>query len=200
MTPGSWTPRRTTEERGALVAWFMNPRYPIRALAVARESWSHAAVIDPPRIVRLEPLPIAVLPLVVARAEIQHVMGPGLAELRAAVEAQEVAVTGPWFTHHRRITPELFDFEIGLAVERPIEAAGRVVPSVRPAMTAAQAVHRGGFEALGAAWGELGAWIAREGHVAATDLWERYLVGPESSPRPEEWATELTRPLVDRAG
>ena len=60
----------------------------------------------------------------------------------------------------------------------------------------AQAVLHGGYEGLGAAWMELNAWIAAEGHTPAPDYWERYVAGPESSPDPAAWRTELSRPLV----
>jgi hypothetical protein len=39
------------------------------------------------------------------------------------------------------------------------------------------------------------AWIV-EGHTPGPDLWERYIAGPESSPAPATWRTELNRPLV----
>lgn len=38
-------------------------------------------------------------------------------------------------------------------------------------------------------------WIAASGHTPAEDLWERYAAGPESSPDPATWRTELIRPL-----
>lgn len=50
------------------------------------------------------------------------------------------------------------------------------------------------YEGLGAAWGEFGAWIAAQGHTPAPDLWESYVTGPESSPDPATWRTELTQP------
>ena len=28
-------------------------------------------------------------------------------------------------------------------------------------------------------------------------LWERYVIGPESSPDPADWRTELVQPLVE---
>jgi hypothetical protein len=31
--------------------------------------------------------------------------------------------------------------------------------------------------------------------VQAEDIWETYLVGPDSSSHPEDWRTELVRPL-----
>ena len=61
---------------------------------------SEIAVIEPLRILQTSPQLTASIPLRVPREEIRNVMGPGLAELKAAVAAQNVAITGPWFTHH----------------------------------------------------------------------------------------------------
>jgi hypothetical protein len=43
-------------------------------------------------------------------------MGPGLRELMAAVAAQGIAPTGPWFSNHLRMDPDIFDFEISVPV------------------------------------------------------------------------------------
>ncbi len=54
----------------------------------------------------------------------------------------------------------------------------------------------GDYEGLGAAWEEFDAWVAAEGHTPRGDLWERYVVGPESNPDPAAWRTERNRPLT----
>ena len=152
-------------------------------------------MLDTPEIVRLPRRLIAVVRLTVPRSEIRSVMGPGLGELKSAVAAQGVAAGGPWFTHHLRIDPTVFDFEIGVPVTAPVAPTGRVTPGEWPAMTVARAVYRGPFEGLGAAWGEFDRWVAANGHAAAGDLWECYVAGPESSRDPADWRTELNRPV-----
>jgi effector-binding domain-containing protein len=153
-------------------------------------------MLEQPQITRTVARPIAVLRLTVPRAEIQNVMGPGHRELMAAVAAQGVAPAGPWFTHHLRMDPARFDFEIGVPVAAPISAAGRVEPSQWPAATVARTVYQGPYEGLASAWGEFMTWIAAEGHTPAPDLWECYVAGPESGPDPAAFRTELTRPLL----
>ncbi len=46
------------------------------------------------------------------------------------------------------------------------------------------------------AWEELDTWIEVEGHTLAPDLWESYVTGPESSPDPLAWRTELNHRLL----
>jgi effector-binding domain-containing protein len=153
-------------------------------------------MLEKPQIVQSDAQPAAVIRFTIPRAEIQQVMGPGMAELRATVAAQGIAPAGPLFSHHLRMDPEIFDFEIGVPVATPVSAAGRVQPGELPAAMVARTVYRGGFEGLGAAWGEFGDWITTEGHMPAPDFWECYVAGPESSPDPAEWRTELNRPLI----
>ena len=139
----------------------------------------------------------AVIRFTIPRAEIRTVMGPGMGELMATVAAQGVVPVGSLYSHHFRMDPEIFDFEIGVPVSAPVTVAGRVNPGELPASRVARTVYHGGHEGLGSAWGELNAWIATEGHAPASDLWECYVSGPESCPDPATFRTELNRPLLD---
>jgi effector-binding domain-containing protein len=153
-------------------------------------------MIDTPQIVQAAAHPAAIIHITVARSEIQSVMAPGYQELMATLADQGIAPAGPWYTHHLRMDPEIFDFEIGVPVAGPVAPAGRVVAGELPAATVAQTVYHGGYEGLGEAWGAFEAWLAAEGHAAGPDLWERYVAGPEASPDPAEWRTELNWPLA----
>ena len=144
-------------------------------------------------------LPTAVVHVTCPRSEIQNVMGPGLTELMDTLADQGVAPTGPWFTHHLRMDPDVFDFEIGVPVDGPVSPAGRVVPGELPAARVARTIYHGGYEGLGDAWGEFRDWIVAHGHTPAADLWEVYVTGTESTDDPAELATELTQPLTDGA-
>jgi len=153
-------------------------------------------VLDKPEIARTIVQPAAIIRITVPRNEIQNVMGPGYSELMDTIAAQGVAPAGPWFTHHLRMDPEIFDFEIGVPISAPISTAGRVVAGELPAATVARTVYHGDYEGLGAAWAEFDAWISAEGHTTSPNLWERYVAGPESNPDPATWRTELNRPLA----
>jgi len=154
-------------------------------------------MIDKPQIVHTAAQHTAIIHLTIPREEIQNVMGPGLSELMAAVAAQGVSPTGPWFDHHLRMDPDIFDFEIGLPVTSPISPSGRVQPGQLPAARVARTIYHGGYEGLGSAWGELDAWITAQGHIPGPDLWECFVAGPESNPDPASFRTELNRPLSD---
>jgi effector-binding domain-containing protein len=89
----------------------------------------------------------------------------------------------------------VFDLDVGIPVDGPVAPAGHVRAGGLPGGRAARAVYRGPYEALASAWGELGAWIAAAGHRPGAAVWESYLVGPETTPDPAEWRTELVRLL-----
>lgn len=153
-------------------------------------------MIDTPQITHTAVQLTAMIHLTIPREDIRNVMGPGISEVMAAVAAQGLVPAGPWLTHHLKMAPDIFDFEISVPVTAPVAPVGRVRPGQLPAVRVARTVYHGGYEGLGDAWGQFGAWIAAQGHKAAPDLWEVYLAGPESSPDPTTFRTELNRPLV----
>ncbi|WP_091682563.1 GyrI-like domain-containing protein [Methylocapsa palsarum] len=154
-------------------------------------------MIEPLRIIETAPRLTAFISVRIPREEIRNVMGPGLAELRAAVAAQNIVVTGPWFTHHLRRPDEIFDFEISVPVAAPVAPVNRTNPGQWPAMRVARTIYHGGYEGLGAAWGEFMGEIKAAGRRTADDLWECYLIGPETSADPAAWRTELSKRLVE---
>ena len=83
-------------------------------------------MIDPPEIVSTGAQQTAVIRLTIPRAEIQKVMGPAIGEVLGTVAAQGLTPTGPVFSHHFAMSPETFDFEVGVPVASTVMAFGRV--------------------------------------------------------------------------
>ena len=152
-------------------------------------------MIDTPQITQTTAQLLALIHVTIPRDEVQSITGPGLQELMVVVKAQQIGPAGPWFTHHLKMDPAVFDFEICVPVTAPVATVGRVRPGDMPVVKVAQAIYRGPYEGLGGAWGEFTAWLAANGHATHRDLYESYLVGPESSPDPSTWCTELSKPL-----
>jgi len=148
-----------------------------------------------PEIVQTIAQTAAVIHLAIPRNEMMKAFGPAVGELMAALAAQGVQPIGAVFAHHLKMSPDIFDFELGVKVAAPVKAAGRVQPGELPAAKVARAVYSGPYEGLPAAWSEFAAWIKANGHEQADDLWELYTVGPQSTPDPAGWRTELNRPL-----
>ncbi|NOT10911.1 MAG: AraC family transcriptional regulator [Methylococcaceae bacterium] len=151
-------------------------------------------MLDAPQVILTDELLTVVIHLTIPRAEISHVMGPAIAEVMSTITAQGVDIVGPCFSFHPQRPTETFDFEVGFPVNIPITPAGRVKMSKLPAAKIVRTIYRGGYEGLGVAWGEFYTW---KGFSVQDSLWECYLSGPESSPDPDKWCTELNCQLTE---
>jgi effector-binding domain-containing protein len=152
-------------------------------------------VLDTPQIVQTTAQTAAVIHLSVPRGDMMKVFGLAVGELMAALAEQGIKPEGAIFAHHLKMSADNFDFELGLRVSTPIKAIGRVKPGELPAAKVARTVYSGPYEGLPAAWSEFNKWIKANGYDQADDLWELYSIGPQSTPDPEGWRTELNRPL-----
>ncbi len=155
-------------------------------------------MIDTPHITDTAAQLVAFIHLTIPRDDIRQVMGPAISEVFSVLAVQGITPTGPWFTHHLRRPNNSFDFKVSVPVATPVIASGRVHPGELPARKkVARTIYSGPYENLGEAWGQLIAWITDNGYTRATDLWECYLVGPESSSDSADFRTELNQPLED---
>jgi effector-binding domain-containing protein len=154
-------------------------------------------MIAAPQIIKTEAQEAAVIRLTIPRSEMMKAFGPAVSELMSTLAAQGVEPIGAVFAHHMKITQDTFDFELGVKVSVPVKATGRVRPGQLPAAKVARTVYSGPYDGLPSAWGEFNNWMNANGHEQAADLWEVYSVGPQSSPDPANWRTELNRPLTN---
>jgi effector-binding domain-containing protein len=129
-------------------------------------------MIDTPQIIQTTAQQPAIIHFSIPRREIRTVMGPGIGEVMAAVKAQDIGPAGPWFTHHLKMDPATFDFEICVPVTAPITPVCRGKAGQWPAMKVARTMLHGGYAGLGAAWGEFSSWIEANGHTTGADLYE----------------------------
>lgn len=153
-------------------------------------------MLDTPKIEKIDAQAVAVVRLTIPREEIVKQMRPAIEEVFGALATQKISPIGPVFSHHFRMDPAIFDFEVGVPVGSPIIASGRVIPSQLPAVTVARVNYFGPYEGLGEAWVEFCNWMRAEKLHVSPDLWERYVKGPESGEDPSTWRTELIRPLT----
>lgn len=153
-------------------------------------------MIETPQVIEAPAQLVALIHIETPRSTMQQVMGPGIREAMAAVQAQGVGPVGPWFAHHLKMTPEAFDFEICVPVSAPVTAVGRVKPGQRPTLRLVRTLYHGPYEGLGGAWHEFTRWTEANGYKTAGDLYECYIVGPESGPDSADWRTELSRPVI----
>jgi effector-binding domain-containing protein len=154
-------------------------------------------MLEAPQIVQSIAQLTAFIHLTIPRHDIQNAMGPAMGELMATIAAQGIAPAGPVFSHHLKMTPDIFDFEVSVPVATAVVPTGRVKSGQMPPRKVARTVYQGPYEGLGLAWGEFNDWIAIKGFKADIDLWECYLTNPNSNPDPSTYRTELNSPLLD---
>lgn len=153
--------------------------------------------LDRPQIVQTAAQKTAVIHLITPRDTIRAVMGDAYNELMAVIARQGVSPAGPWFTHHLRKDPEVFDFEIGVPIAHDISPEGRVTNGELPPRRVARTIYHGDYEQLGDAWAEFDQWMTTNRHYPAADLYEQYLIGPETISDSESWETELVQPVTN---
>jgi effector-binding domain-containing protein len=82
-------------------------------------------------------------------------------------------------------------------VSVPVSPSRRVKSGERPVIRVVQTVYHGSYEGLPAALGEFHEWIEQSGLKWAPNIWECYVVTPDSEPKPSKWQTELNRVLLN---
>lgn len=138
----------------------------------------------------------AVIHLDIPRSAMMQQFGPAVGELLGVLQAQGIEPVGGVFAHHLKMSPDTFDFELGVKVTKPVQPIGRVKRGALPATRVARTIYSGSYEGLPGAWQEFSSWIRSKGLATAPGLWELYSVGPQSSPNPADWRTELNQPLL----
>lgn len=146
---------------------------------------------DSPRLVEHDERTTAVVAGVVPMDELADFFDRSFGALGAALAAQGVEPTGPAFGRYRGAPTDVADLEVGFPTAAVIDTAGDVVASTLPGGTVATVAHRGSFDGLGPAWGELFAWAATQGVAPTGDMWEVYVTEPSPDMDPDDLVTEL---------
>src|SRR3979409_2508075 len=94
-----------------------------------------------PQIIKTDAQQAAVIPRTSPRRGLMKLFGPAVGELMAPLAAQGVEPVGAVFAHHLKMSPDNFDFELGVKVSAPVRATGRVRPGQLPAVKVARTVY-----------------------------------------------------------
>ena len=152
-----------------------------------------------PRLTRTEPVAAAVVRGAVAADGLVAFFDRSFALLAAQLRAQGLAPTGPAHALYRRVAPEGWDLEVGFPVDRPVTAAGGVVPGELPGGPVVTCVHVGPHDDLAASWTRLHEWVGARGLTRAPGSWEVYATEPGPGVDPAALRTELFQPVVPPA-
>ncbi len=148
-------------------------------------------MITTPELITTKAIITAVIPLRIPCQDMGRYMDPAILEVIKAITRQDIQITGPMFTYHKRLPTDFFDFEIGFPVSGTIKEEGRVINSTLPVMNVVRAVYEGPYSGLVHAWGELQQWVEANGYKGTGRFWECYLNNPEEVKYPKDYRTEL---------
>jgi len=151
-----------------------------------------------PALVTVEPATTAVIRRVVATDRIGEFFDSAFRSIAATAPGQDARIAGPAFALYHGMPADTVDLEVGFPTVRPVEPVGEVTPGLLPGGRVARAVHAGGYDGLGAAWQQLGAWIGEQGGAPGAVFWEVYVTEPNPQMDPADLRTELNWLLADR--
>jgi effector-binding domain-containing protein len=149
-----------------------------------------------PELVTVDQAVTAVVRGVVPMAGLRDFFDTSFRELAMTLTAQQVAITGPAFGLYRQPPGETADLEVGFFTDRPVRPEGDVVAGSLPGTRVARLIHHGAFDALGASWERLYAWVREQGLTPGPLMWEVYLTQPTPDMDPSDLRTELNVPIA----
>lgn len=129
-------------------------------------------------------------------ADMESVVG----ELVGAMEAQGLLVrirgplVGVYYNSPGDTAPEDLSWEAGFVVEAQTTTRPPLFIKAWDHRTVAAATHVGPYDKLGAAIGEIMAWLAAQGYEVDGPVLERYLDRDPKAVKPEELRTEIWVP------
>jgi effector-binding domain-containing protein len=102
---------------------------------------------------------------------------------------------GPPVALYRGPVTDSVDVTAGFPVRQPVVPAAALVVATLPGGSTVEALHVGPYDSLPTTYSEVTGWIADHGLSAGEEMWEEYLVGPDSEADPSRWQTRIVFPV-----
>ena len=132
------------------------------------------------------------------RASVQmmpQILGPAWGAILQHSGRSGVHPSGPPFVAYHNMDMQDLDLEIGFPFVQQLQGEGEVRAGEIPAGQAAECLHIGPYDQLGAAYEALQQWMATNGYTPSGVAYEFYLNDPQSTP-PAELQTQVVFPLT----
>lgn len=145
--------------------------------------------------VEREPQPIVGVRQRVPMSDLSEFFGRAFAAAAAELARQGSHPAGPPVALYSGAVTDTVDVIAGYPVSEPVTPAAGLVAATLPGGPIVETIHTGSYDALGATYGELSTWFAEHGVTPADQMWEEYLVGPDSEADPSRWQTRIVFPV-----
>ena len=130
-----------------------------------------------------------------AQSEIAATLGECLPRVFAYCTQHGIPFAGPPFTRYLPSGPGLLSIEAGLTIAVPSKGEGDIVATELPGGPAAVAIHHGAYDKLSETHVAIERWLEANKLESAGSPWETYVTDPGTTPKPEDWRTEVVYPL-----
>ena len=131
------------------------------------------------------------------RASVQmmpQVLGQAWGAIMQHAGRSGVHPSGPPFVAYHNMDMQDLDLEIGFPFAQQLKGEGEVLAGEIPAGKAAECLHVGPYDQLGAAYDALQQWMTANGYTPSGVAYEFYLNDPQSTPA-AELQTQVVFPL-----
>ena len=145
--------------------------------------------------VQLEPKIVAGVKETVPMSELTDFFGRAFATTASALAQQGAFPAGAPIALYHGTPTTTVNVTAGFPVAQPVTPDGGIVTTTLPGGPAVQAMHIGSYDNLEKTYSAVTGWLADQGLRPGSDMWEEYLVGPDSEPDPSRWQTRIVWPL-----
>jgi len=114
----------------------------------------------------------------------------------AEIENQGVEQAGSPIAMYHGIPADIIDIAPRFPISQPITPANGTVVATLPGGPAIETIHTGIYDSMTGTYDELMAWLEEQHIAVPEDMWEEYLVGPDTEAEPAKWQTRIFVPLT----
>lgn len=131
----------------------------------------------------------------VALAELPAFFDRAFRTVLSALAMQGTRPAGPAYARYRGRPAETVDVEAGFPVVAVVPGDGVVEAGALPGGRTVQADHIGSYDTLAQTYDAIESWMRTHRLTPGEEMWELYVVGPESDTDPAAWRTRVVWPV-----
>ncbi len=146
--------------------------------------------------IELEPRTFVGLHDVVPMTELTDFFGRAYTVTGAEIEKQGVEQAGPPISMYHGIPTDTIDITAGFPVNQPITPANGTVVATLSGGPAIETIHTGSYDSMTGTYNDLMTWLEEQHIAVPEDMWEEYLIGPDTEADPATWQTRIVIPLT----
>jgi effector-binding domain-containing protein len=146
--------------------------------------------------VELQPQTMLGVRDVVKLTALSDFFGTAFDAAAAELARQRVRPAGPPIALYTGNPSDTVDVTAGYPVAAPVEAAPLLVVANLAGGPVVQTIHAGDYDTLADTYAQIIEWLTEQKLTPTSQVWEEYLVGPDSGADPSEWQTRIVFPVA----